>query len=187
MTNYCNGSHDKYLSYKCHEYLSKQLDEPTLSDRNKVYLEIALNSLGEAKYNEFFKHNIINELAARLGNDGVFWHSYTNTTCNYINFKLNESLRTHYSDVHKVDYSIFREFVKIFYNKRHNNYDVEYSCENYIRHLDDDIYKRMLTLYKIFYLYNEFKISNNYKHTTSDDELCNKLSFLIHLSNDSIE
>ncbi|SCA59539.1 VIR protein [Plasmodium vivax] len=183
MLNYCNGSHHQYHSYECYKYLSRKLNVPELSEDKKKYLENALKTLGKVQYNEFFKHDIINDLAARIGNDGVFMNSYANTTCNYINYKLNESLRTHYSYKNSIDYSIFKKFAKEFHKEKFNNYNDERSCEKYIEHLDDDIYNRMTILYKMYYYYDELK--NPYKdiYITSDNKLCDNLSLLIRYSN----
>ncbi|KMZ77237.1 hypothetical protein PVIIG_06061 [Plasmodium vivax India VII] len=146
-----------------------------------------MESLEKSKCDEFFKHNIINNLAAPLGSDGVFLHSNANTACNYINYKLNESLRTHYSHLHEIDYSIFKEFAKVYYNKKHNNYYGNTSCENYIKKLDNNIYNRMLVLYKMYNHYNELKRPNNYLHYESNDNFCNNLNLLVRYSNEYID
>ncbi|SCA60330.1 VIR protein [Plasmodium vivax] len=191
MTNHCNGSHDQYLSYDCYNYLSEKLDAPKLSKENEVHLENALKFLGKEqynKYNKYPKHKAIDNLAARITQDGLFYYSHnTKVACNYINYKLNETLRTHYNHIYTEDYNIFKKLVKEFYNKRHNNSNSQKPCESYIKHMDDDIYKRLTILYKIYYHYNELKRPNNYIYSTSNDKLCDNLNLLVRYSNDAIK
>ncbi|CAI7721701.1 hypothetical protein, conserved [Plasmodium vivax] len=186
MTNDCDGSHHEYLSYKCYKYLSERLNKPEFSEQKEKYLKSALETLGKAKYNEFSKDNLIKNLAARLGNDGVFLHANTNIVCNYINYKLNESLRTHYNYIDRDDYNIFKEFANVFYNKRHNNNDAERSCEKYIKLLGNDIYYRILNLFQMYYHYNELKSPNNYIYTKFIDKFCNNVNLLVRYSNEAI-
>ncbi|GAB70076.1 hypothetical protein PCYB_008250, partial [Plasmodium cynomolgi strain B] len=140
----------------------------------------------EAKYNEFINLKFVNDLAARLGNDGVFFHTSTNIACNYINYKLNESLRKHHSYKYKRDYSIFKEFSREFSYQIYNNYHADSSCENYIEYLDNDIYNRISILYQIYYFYNELKSQNEYINTNSKGMLCDNINLLVRLSNDAI-
>ncbi|KMZ89828.1 hypothetical protein PVMG_05993 [Plasmodium vivax Mauritania I] len=176
-----------YLNYGCYKHLSDRLDKPKLSDDKREYFESALKTIGEAKYNKFSQNEIIKNLAARLLNDGLFYFINPNIVCNYINYKLNESLRTHYDHIDREDYNIFKEFSKVFYYKRHKHDDAEKSCEKYIKHLDDDIYNRMILLYKIYYYYNELKSPYNFEYRNSKEKLCNNLTLLILNSNDAIK
>ncbi|SCA60855.1 hypothetical protein PVC01_000128000 [Plasmodium vivax] len=186
MKNYCNGSHHQYLSHECFKYLSEKLDKHELSQDNKKHFDNALTSLGKDQYTKFFENNIINNLAARVGSDGVFWHADTKTACNYINYKLNESLRNHYNHRDIKDYTIFKDFVKVFYNKRQGNFNDDRSCEKYIEYMDNDIYNRVLTIFRMYYYYNELKNSNKYIHDDTHNKLCSNLYSLIHYSNYAI-
>ncbi|CAI7719842.1 VIR protein [Plasmodium vivax] len=190
MTNHCNGSHDQYLSYDCYNYLSEKLDAPKLSKENEVHLENALKFLGKEqynKYNKYPKHKAIDNLAARITQDGLFYYSHnTKVACNYINYKLNETLRTHYNHIYTEDYNIFKKLVKEFYNKRHNSNNSQKPCENYIEHIDDEIYKKLNILYNIYYHYNELNRPNNYIYNNADHKLCSNLDLLIYYSNDAI-
>ncbi|VUZ99756.1 PIR protein [Plasmodium vivax] len=188
MLNDCEGSHDEYPSYKCYDYLSTRLDKPELSEDNKKNLKNALDSLDKDKNTEFFQPEIINYLAARIASDGAFYNgNIRKIVCNYINYKLNHSLRSHYNHIYTEDYDIFKTFIKAFYKKRHNNEDPNRTCENYIRYLNKDIYERMKILYKIYDHYNELKKKATYwEYRDNDDKLCSNLHSLIHYSNDAI-
>ncbi|KMZ88776.1 hypothetical protein PVBG_06280 [Plasmodium vivax Brazil I] len=179
-----------YLSYDCYNYLSEKLDAPKLSKENEVHLENALQFLGKEqynKYNKYPKHKAIDNLAARITQDGLFYYSHnTKVACNYINYKLNETLRTHYNHIYTEDYNIFKKLVKEFYNKRHNSNNSQKPCENYIEHIDDEIYKKLNILYNIYYHYNELNRPNNYIYNNADHKLCSNLDLLIYYSNDAI-
>ncbi|KNA02241.1 hypothetical protein PVNG_04472 [Plasmodium vivax North Korean] len=175
-----------YLNYKCYKHLRERLDVPEYSEKKKNNLESALKTLGEAQYNEFFKHDILKNLAARLGNNGIFYFISPNTVCNYINYKLNESLRKHFSHKSEIDYSIFKAFAKEFYYKEHNNYNEDKSCEIYIKDLGDEVYNRMVLLYNIYYYYNELKSPYKAEYRDSKDNLCYNLKLLILNSNEAI-
>ncbi|SCA82117.1 hypothetical protein PVC01_000116900 [Plasmodium vivax] len=187
MANSCDGSHHEYPSYKCYDYLSERLNGAKLSTENQINFQNALNSLEKDRSNKFFEQKNITNLAARIASDGVFMHAGTNRACNYINYKLNESLRSHYDHIYTEDYSIFKKFVKAFYNQRHNNYDTERSCENYIKYLDTDKYDRMKIIYKIYDHYDELKKRPYYYiHYNRVKDLCSNLDSLVRYSNDAI-
>ncbi|SCO70962.1 hypothetical protein, conserved [Plasmodium vivax] len=188
MANACDGSDHQYLSYKCYDYLSSRLDTAKLDPDNNKYLDSALESLGRGQYNKYSEHKIITNLAAHIASDGVFIHATKKRACSYINYILNKSLRNNYSHIYTEDYNIYQKFAKSFYNHRHNNNaDAERSCENYIKHIDDSLYNRLKTLYKIYYHYNELKRPNNYIYSTSNEKLCDNLGLLILYSNYAIK
>ncbi|VVA00125.1 PIR protein [Plasmodium vivax] len=180
----CKSGSDRYLDYKCYDYLKPKFDTISLSDTRTGYLRDAVAKLEKnhliytTPYEEIFK-----EITSRVTDGGVFYDTTYRIPCSYINYLLNKKLRSNGMHKNGSVYNIFEKFVAEVYKSERRRYDHGRVCDIHIKPLDDNIYDRMTILYELYNLYNDLKRTHPYK---INDE-CETFGRMIGKYNDAIE
>ncbi|KMZ96089.1 hypothetical protein PVNG_05998 [Plasmodium vivax North Korean] len=174
------NSNPKYIDYKHYGNIVSVYNEySNLSDDTEEFQKITEN-INTQREKLKLPNKIFITLHKILRNSKGFLHNITDNYCSYVNYKLNDEVRVNHKHVDASNFDIFHKFVVNYNNKRHGR--KRSTCYDYIEYLNDDIYRRMSTLYKFYSFYHDLNSSN----PTVRDNACNNLPYYIYLYNDAI-
>ncbi|KNA01724.1 hypothetical protein PVNG_04750, partial [Plasmodium vivax North Korean] len=103
--------------------------------------------------------------------------------CNYINYLLNEKLRSKGMHNYKSIYDFFKKFVAEVYKSEKGNYHHGWMCDIDINALDNDTYDKMTNLYE---LYNSYTYLKRIPSIRINEE-CNPYGEMIRIYNNTIK
>ncbi|KMZ82441.1 hypothetical protein PVIIG_05843 [Plasmodium vivax India VII] len=125
---------------------------------------------------------VLLDLIKHASHDGIFAEGNERIACNYANYFLNDTLiKSYYLYDNIPKYVIYQNFLKEFYAKKHGERNQNILCAVYIKHIKEDIFKRMQILYKLYDDYEDLKIPHQYDNNIE----CNKLSKFSKLFNET--
>ncbi|VVA00340.1 PIR protein, partial [Plasmodium vivax] len=153
----CQSGSGTYLNYECQEFLKRKFQDKSMSVERMGYLRKAVDILKQNNNILGSYEEILQEISSYVTNSGAFFYADPRLPCNYINYLLNEKLRSKGMHNHTSIYDFFKKFVAEVYKSEKGNYHADKMCDIDIKPLDDDIYDKMTKLYELYNLYDVLK------------------------------
>ncbi|CAI7724189.1 PIR protein [Plasmodium vivax] len=175
----------KYIDYNCYDCLKNKFHFCEVTPTGRTYLNRSLESM-DKKINNFNSSNehliwIIKHLTC----NSVFLHINTNIACKYINFLLNEKVKTLYPYDYNIYYKYFEDFVKKFFTVVEGDYKHNQICTTNINLLEDVEYKKMDILNTLYKEYD--KLKNIHQSVYIQWKTCEIIDYIIKEANAGAE
>ncbi|VUZ99806.1 PIR protein [Plasmodium vivax] len=175
----------KYIDYNCYYCLKNKFHFCEVTPTGRTYLNRSLESM-DKKINNFNSSNehliwIIKHLTC----NSVFLHINTNIACKYINFLLNEKVKTLYPYDYNIYYKYFEDFVKKFFTVVEGDYKHNQICTTNINLLEDVEYKKMDILNTLYKEYD--KLKNIHQSVYIQWKTCEIIDYIIKEANAGAE
>ncbi|KMZ95061.1 hypothetical protein PVMG_05588 [Plasmodium vivax Mauritania I] len=119
--------------------------------------------------------NVLLMLIKYLSGHGAFISHGSDRCCKYINYKLNDELKTVFYEVNESMFKIFQEFVQ-----EHDKKKGTKTCTSELHYPGSHIVYRLRHLYDLFDLYDELK---NFSKLYNNESFCSKLTKIVHKYN----
>ncbi|KMZ87892.1 hypothetical protein PVBG_06119 [Plasmodium vivax Brazil I] len=171
-----------YIDYNCYDCLKYEFQTCYLTEGGKAYLSKSHDTRNPKIRNFTYEEDILKWIVKHLGCTRIFLAGHTNVACKYINFWLNDKIKVLYTYVSDSYFKNYEEFVKKFYTKV-EGYKSFKSCTNNIKFLkDDDEYKKMYMLYKLYEKYDDLKKIHEEVYT--QEKTCEIIQYITRFAND---
>ncbi|KMZ77356.1 hypothetical protein PVIIG_05504 [Plasmodium vivax India VII] len=171
----CQGHTGDYFDYKCYQRLKEYYEKPFVSDDIVDFLDKYIKSSGEKQNFISTYYNIFVKLTNHLAGDGLAYHN-KGITCKYLNYWLNQEILVR-PEINEFNFVGFQSYADEHakYKSGERSYKAK-SCRNYFNYLhNDNKYKKMEILYKMYHLYKEIKEWNE-KHDKT--KICNNFKLI---------
>ncbi|KNA01605.1 hypothetical protein PVNG_05970 [Plasmodium vivax North Korean] len=173
-----NETNDTYFNYKDYDTIRGKF--LTNLERNKDYdtqfFKKALIELKDESKREISFRNIFIELQKHLNQFGILAYEAPHRGCKYINYVLNKDMIEGNLNIpNETAFNLFKDFE---YKFRKYKGSAKPICD--LHYINDDIYKKMKSLYG---LYDEF-ISLKQKYNSTPN--CDKFPSFVHQFNDFV-
>ncbi|VVA00045.1 PIR protein [Plasmodium vivax] len=171
----CQGHTGDYFDYKCYQRLKEYYEKPFVSDDIVDFLDKYIKSSGEKQNFISTYYNIFVKLTNHLAGDGLAYHN-KGITCKYLNYWLNQEILVR-PEINEFNFVGFQSYADEHakYKNGERSYKAK-SCRNYFNYLhNDNKYKKMEILYKMYHLYKEIKEWNE-KHDKT--KICNNFKLI---------
>ncbi|CAI7724232.1 PIR protein [Plasmodium vivax] len=178
----CRSGSDTYLNHGCYTYLNDKFKNGKMGDSSLEYFKETCDNFTTKITEKSPYYPLLFDLIKHTSHDGVFTEANPSIACNFANYLLNDKLRnTDYQYKNISQYDIYQNFVKEFYTKKHNRYDKDKSCDVHIKHIEDNIFKRMVALYQLYDGYDGLIVPNQ----KVDSKECDKLGIFSSVFNEA--
>ncbi|CAG9472710.1 unnamed protein product [Plasmodium vivax] len=143
-----------YLFYRKYTDLKNEFKKKVKPNDTPSYWDDCLKHVNTISNEKLpYEQKIFKHLINHFSQFTIFYSHQASDCCKYINFWLNNEIRTSYGEVPSSKFSIFKDFAYKYSDVKYSN-QIQ-SCEPYLNYLDDEKYKKITLLYDLYHKYDE--------------------------------